>query len=1104
MAETPEPLGLSRGGSPEPKASILLVDDKPANLLSLRALLEDLGHNLVGALSGEEALRRMQTDEFAVVLLDVLMPGMSGFETARRMRGQDRSRHTPIIFLTANDMDGAQMEEAYALGAVDLLVKPLLPVMLQSKVRGFVELFQNRQRARQEADQLRLLVHGTAEYAIFMLDPEGRVATWNAGAERLKGYKADEIIGQHFSRFYPQDVIDRGWPAHELKVARAEGRFEDEGWRVRKDGTQFWANVVITALRDEAGNFRGFSKITRDLTERKRSEERARRLVEEATARRVAEENARQIQEQRERLQVTLASIGDAVLSTDAEGRVTFLNAVAEALTGWPQAEAVGRPLSEVFPILNERTRQPVENPALRALREGAVVGLANHTVLIARDGTERPIDDSAAPIRDAGGAVLGAVLVYRDVSERRRTEEARARLAAIVDSSDDAIVSKTLDGVITSWNQGAERLFGYSAAEAVGRSITLIIPPERHDEEPAILARLRRGERLEHFETVRVAKDGRRLDISLTISPVRDRDGVIIGASKIARDITGKKRAENALRERERLIRQVAEAGLTLHAAGSLDSVMRVIAEEARRILGAHLAVSSLTVGDGCAQAASAVSASEQYGHWLTHRIPPAVEGVCAEVCRTNRPLRLTRAELESHPAWRGDGEQGRGPPLRGWVAAPLVSRVGKSLGLIQVSDKDDGGFSESEEAALLQLGHIASVALENARLYGELREQDRRKDEFLALLAHELRNPLAPLRNGLQVLRLAQGDPDAVAQVRDMMERQLGHMVRLIDDLLDVSRISRNKMELRRSRVLLTDVVSSAVETARPAVEEAGHELTVSLPQDQVYLNADLTRLAQVFGNLLSNSAKYTPRGGRIRLAAERRGQQVVVTVRDNGIGIPAEYLGSIFDMFSQVDRSIERSTSGLGIGLALVKGLVEMHGGTVTAESPGPGRGSTFTVRLPALESRPELTAEEAAQGGRTAAGPRRRILVVDDNRDAAGSMAMMLHLLGNEVRTAHDGAAAVEAAEQFRPQVILMDVGMPRLNGLDATRRIREQPWGRSVSIIALTGWGQEADKAQSHEAGCDGHLVKPVNLPDLEKLLKELAGNRGPGNVSPRQ
>ena len=635
----------------------------------------------------------------------------------------------------------------------------------------------------------------------------------------------------------------------------------------------------------------------------------------------------RELADERERLRITLASIGDAVISTDAEGRVMYLNGVAEALTGWPQAEAVGRPLPEVFQIVNEQTRRPADNPALQALQQGTVVGLANHTVLIARNGREWPIDDSAAPMLDESGAPVGVVLVFRDVTERRRDEEAQARLAAIVESSHDAIISKTLDSTIRTWNAGAERLFGYKAEEAVGQSITLIIPPDRLNEEKEILSRISRGERIEHYETVRMAKDGRRIDISLTISPIRDAEGHIIGASKIARDVTERRQSEEALRE--------------------------------------------------------------------------AMEA---------------------------------------------------------------------------------------------LREADRRKNEFLALLAHELRNPLAPLRNGLQVMRLASGNENVIAKTRDMMDRQLSHMVRLIDDLLDISRIGSNKMELRRSRVLLADIVSSAVETARPALDAAGLELRVSLPPEPVHLNADLTRLAQVFGNLLNNSAKYTERGGRVRLTAKRAGDEISVAVQDTGIGIPAYALSTIFDLFSQVDRSIERSTGGLGIGLALVKGLIEMHGGTVEAESPGQDQGSTFTVRLPILENRPVPPARIPAGERRDSSGSKRRILVVDDNLDSAESMTMMLQLLENEVRTAHDGLTAVELAEQFRPQVILMDIGMPNLNGYEATQRIREQPWGHGVVIIALTGWGQEEDRTRSKEAGCDGHMVKPVNLPDLEKLLENLASS----------
>ncbi len=752
----------------------------------------------------------------------------------------------------------------------------------------------------------------------------------------------------------------------------------------------------------------------------------------------------RELAAEREELRITLASIGDAVISTDAEGRVKYLNPVAEVLTGWTQAEAAGRPLPEVFHIVNEYTREPAENPALRALQEGVVVGLANHTTLIARDSTERPIDDSAAPMLDESGAPVGVVLVFRDVTERRQAEEAQARLAAIVQSSQDTIVSKSLQGIIRTWNAAAERLFGYTAEEAVGQPITIIIPPDRLDEETTILSQISRGEPIEHFETVRMAKDGRQIHISLTVSPIHDAEGRIIGASKIARDVTARKETEEALRASELRFR-------TLTSQAPVGIFM--------------------TDREG-----NCLFVNEQ---WCE------ITGLTAEEARGPgwaRTLHPDDRERISH-AWYAAAEAGRpfAEEYRFRTPQGKVTWVqGRALGL-----------TDSTGQVTEYIGTLTDIT-ERKEAVEALQDADRRKDEFLAVLAHELRNPLAPLRNGLEVMRLAASDAGVVARTRDMMDRQLSHMVRLIDDLLDISRISRNKMELRRSRVLLADVVSSAVETARAVVAAAGHELTVALPPEPILLDADLTRLAQVFGNLLNNSAKYTERGGRIWLTAEREGKRVKVTVRDTGIGIPAAALPHIFDMFSQVDRSIERSSGGLGIGLALVKGLVEMHGGTVEAASPGQGQGSTFTVRLPMLAEQAESPSGEPAEAGpERDAGAQRRILVVDDNRDSAASLAMMLQLLGNDVRIAHDGVEAVEAAAQFRPQVILMDIGMPRLNGYDATRRIREQPWGRDMAIVALTGWGQEVDRANSKEAGCDGHLVKPIRMPDLEKLLAEL-------------
>ena len=671
--------------------------------------------------------------------------------------------------------------------------------------------------------------------------------------------------------------------------------------------------------------------------------------------------------------------------------------------------------------------------------------------------------------MRDESGTPIGAVLVFRDITERKRAEEVGARLAAIVESSDDAIVGKTLDGVIRSWNAGAERLFGYTAKEAVGRPITLIIPPERLDEEGAILNRLRRGERVESFDTIRLSKDGRRLDISLTISPIRDDAGRVIGASKIARDITERRRAENALRESEERYRRAAAEAVQ---AAEANAKFRAFFEQGTNFAGV------LTV-DG-----TVVEANR----------------LCLDACG------FAREEVIGKPFWEC-GWWNRSPALMDVIRTACLQAAGGRPFRTETHYFVAGGAERVVDLILAPVtegaGRVLFVAAtgtdvtERRQMEDALREQDRRKDEFLALLAHELRNPLAPLRNGLQVMRLAEGDANAVAQARGMMDRQLRHMVRLIDDLLDVSRINRNKMELRRSRVPLADVVGGAVEISRPMIDAAGHELIVSLPPEPVWLDADLTRLAQVFGNLLTNSAKYTERGGRIWLTAAREGGRASVVVRDTGIGIPAYALPNIFDMFSQVDRSIERSTGGLGIGLALVKGLVEMHGGTVEAASAGQGKGSTFTVSLPVLEGRAESPPEAAVDDGRRVSGAKRRILVVDDNRDSATSMAMMLRLLGDEVRTAHDGVEAVEVAEAFRPQVVLMDVGMPNLNGYDATRRIREQPWGRSVVVVALTGWGQDGDRAQSREAGCDDHLVKPVNLRDLEKLLGELTGDGEP-------
>ncbi len=375
-----------------------------------------------------------------------------------------------------------------------------------------------------------------------------------------------------------------------------------------------------------------------------------------------------------------------------------------------------------------------------------------------------------------------------------------------------------------------------------------------------------------------------------------------------------------------------------------------------------------------------------------------------------------------------------------------------------------------------------------EARRTADRLREADRRKDEFLAILAHELRNPLAPLRHALETLRLAPENPEVARRAREVMDRQVGQMVRLIDDLLDLSRVSRGKIKLDRQRVAIATIVHDALEVCRPAIEAGRHELRVSLPHAPVMVEGDCTRLVQILCNLLSNAAKYTAPGGRIEIEARVEGDEAVVSVADNGVGIPPEMLNRVFEMFTQVEDTLQRSQGGLGIGLTLVKRLAELHGGRVEAQSPGRGKGSRFVLHLPRARSKPAPARSPAATAPGRAKPAAHRILVADDNRDAADSLASMLRLLGHDVCIAYDGAEAVALAESFRPQLALLDIGMPRLNGYEAARAIKARPSLREVLLVALTGWGQPEDKRRSRDAGFHHHFVKPVDPAMLTRLL----------------
>jgi PAS domain S-box-containing protein len=748
----------------------------------------------------------------------------------------------------------------------------------------------------------------------------------------------------------------------------------------------------------------------------------------------------------REVLRVTLRSIGDAVIATDVAGKVTYLNAAAEGVTGWSESDAIGQPLAAVFPIANERTREPVPNPAERALREGVVVGLANHTVLIRRDGTVCPIDDSAAPIRDERGIVSGCVLIFRDVTEQRQLEREKhsqlltaRRLASIVESSEVAIVGKRLDGTIESWNAAAEGLFGYTAEEAIGRHISLVIPPERLAEEDRIIATLREGRRIEHFETERLRADGRRVTVSLTVSPIKDAAGTVIGASKIARDITRERQAEA---ERNRLVALI-ESSTDFIGIYDLDGVPVFINRAGLELVG-------LDEFD----AARRVTAWEFFFPEDQARIRELFAAA----------LQRGRGEMEVRFRHFKTGEAR-------WMAYKVLALT------------DDGGKPLAVGTVSQDITHRKELEDNLRKLATQLSATDKRKDEFLATLAHELRGPLAPLANVLELWKRS-GNRQQLQQARETMGRQLGQLVRLVDDLLDLSRITHDRLELRKARVELKSIIEHAVDACRPSIDKRQQRLSVTLPASPCPLHADVARLAQVFANLLNNSSKYTDSGGEISLTARRDGSAVTVSVRDTGIGIPADKLERVFDMFTQVGSALDRSQGGLGIGLTLVKRLVGLHDGSVEARSAGPGKGSEFVVRLPVDEAEPAAPEATAPQTKTR----RRKILVVDDNTDTADSMSKLLQLAGHASVAVHDGASALEAVEKHEPEVVLLDIGLPTMDGHEVCRRLRALPRGKELVVIAVTGWGQGDEQRKWQDAGFDAHLVKPARLEALTALL----------------
>ena len=736
------------------------------------------------------------------------------------------------------------------------------------------------------------LVDGVRDYAVFLLSPRGTIVTWNAGAQRIKGYSASEVIGKHFSIFYLPEALATGWPDEELRRSAEDGRFEDEGWRVRKDGSHFWANVVISPIFGTEHQLIGFSKITRDLTERREHENRLR-------------------------------------------------------------------------------------------------------------------------------------------ISERN--------LRLLIDSVQDyAIFTLNPDGVITSWNLGAQRIKGYTADEAIGQHFSIFYPSQARivnwpQEE---LDRARALGRLED-EGWRIRKDGTRFWANVVITSIIDEHGTLLGYSKVTRDLTERRRHEDELRERERNLRLLID-GVKDHAMFLLDPNGRIRTWNigARRLLG--------------------YADEDAIGRHIRSLYAPRDQA-------SGRPTaELAAAGSASFLCVEGWRCKADGAEL--WVevaTTALFDRRRQLQGFVQIV-RD---LSE----------RLRAEALES---------EGRRISHFIALLSHELRNPLAPIQNAAAVLKKAIDHPDLQWCV-EVIARQAGHMKRLVDDLLDVSRVTSGKVRIEKTPVDLSSVIAMAVDALRAAAAEHGHTITMHLPEAPLVVAGDATRLHQVVTNLLVNSLKFTPPQGRIDVSAQRRDGVAHVQIADNGIGMSEPLLRHAFEPFVQGAAALDRSEGGLGIGLTLVKNIVGLHDGTVTAASEGTDRGCTISLTLPLCETR--QTADDAGLLAPTVHKPT-KVLIVDDNQDSADSLASVLRLDGHDVHVANDGPQALTLVEQIRPAVVVLDIGLPSMNGYEVARRLKGMQANPGIRLIALTGYGQEDDLRAASDAGFELHLTKPVDPVELSRAI----------------
>jgi two-component system CheB/CheR fusion protein len=886
----------------------------------------------------------------------------------------------------------------------------------------------------------RLLVEEMQQGAA-TLYADGTIAYCNRRLADLLEMRHEKLIGAALCDFIASDDLS----VHENLIGQGKRRSgRGEAHLRRTDGSSVPVYLTFNALPADCGVVTGV--LVTDLRSQKHHE------VLAATLEKLQDAQAALVKKERQLQHVTdHAAVMVAQCSRDM--RFTFVNQTCASFLDRPIEQIIGRPIAEV---LGSSAFEAIRPHIERVLAGGRVE--FEEEIPYAKAG-RRTMRVVYVPDIDSRGDVCGWIAAITDISDRKKTEEAlrasESRLSAFLEQLPLGVGATDLEGRWTISNavmrtfmpekaaaRDPERASRWEAVDADGQPI----PPH---EWPS--ARALRGETVSSgMEMMYTGDDGRKLWTRVTSAPLRSQSGEIVGAMSVVQDIDAIKRAELALRESEErfrsLVSVITDVPWTSDSTGAFVAPQPMWTEYTGQ------------------------SWDELRGFGWVNAVHPAdqerVKSTWLEACRT-------AGVFESNGRlWHAATRQYRYFAAR---ATPLLC--------------PDGHVRE-------WVGSCTDVH-EQRRVEEALRDGDRRKDEFLAMLAHELRNPLAPLCNALHLVRLADANTQSgLKQACDLMERQLEHLIRLVDDLLDVSRITSGKITLQTEAADLGTIVARAVEGSRPFIDERTHMLEVTLPSEPITVEADAVRLAQVVWNLLNNAAKYTPKGGRIWVRGELEGTEAVVRVRDTGMGIAHEMLPKVFDLFTQMDRTLDRAQGGLGIGLTLVRRLTEMHGGTVIAHSEGPGHGAEFVVRLPALAGAPAAGRptgpDRRAEGIARVSG--RRILVVDDNRDSAESLAMYLRLLGNDVRTAHDGRLGLEVAASYRPDVVLLDIGLPEMSGLEVCGRMRELPGEPRPLIVALTGYGQDRDRRRTEQAGFDAHLVKPLDFGTLQELLAGTAGS----------